>query len=110
MASPKPRGEFHCSVCAFRCRYDYYGREPPQEHHRKRWLEDIFALQNPSPVEFGGVRTICLGALCSVCREPTCVGEACSLFYGQRFCKRCAVDARKFFPPGLEKQLHRLLD
>ena len=29
---PSKRGDFECSVCGFRCRYDYFGREPPFEH------------------------------------------------------------------------------
>ncbi|CAE7357221.1 CDPF1 [Symbiodinium microadriaticum] len=77
---PKPRGDFVCSVCGFRCRYDYFGKTPPFEHEAVRWVEDIFALQNPSPAEYGSVQSICLGALCSVCASPVCVDDKCSLW------------------------------
>ncbi|CAL1159523.1 unnamed protein product [Cladocopium goreaui] len=111
---PPKRGDFHCTVCGFRCRYDYFGKEPPFEHASIRWLEDIYALKNPSPEEYGEVRTICLGAPCSVCANPVCVDEKCSLFYQVRFCKSCVQQAKNHFPPdvaeGLAKDLRKLLD
>eukprot|EP00438_Fugacium_kawagutii_P034992 Skav226101 [mRNA] locus=scaffold4179:72145:73863:- [translate_table: standard] len=128
---PPKRGDFQCTICGFRCRtgYDYFGKDPPFDHAaiRQGWLEDIYALKNPppactlfrSPEEYGAVRTICLGAPCSVCANPVCVDEKCSLFYQSRFCKSCVqqagvVQAKSHFPcdvaEGLAKDLRKLLD
>eukprot|EP00931_Biecheleriopsis_adriatica_P063025 TRINITY_DN38106_c0_g1_i1.p1 TRINITY_DN38106_c0_g1~~TRINITY_DN38106_c0_g1_i1.p1 ORF type:complete len:123 (+),score=21.49 TRINITY_DN38106_c0_g1_i1:29-370(+) len=111
--APKSSGTFRCSVCAFTCRYDYFGRSPSQGHPAVRWLEDIFALTNPTPEAFGNVRTICLGAPCGVCAASVCTDSTCSLFYKIRFCKSCAQEAQGSFPPavaeGLAKDLRKLL-
>ncbi|CAE7941713.1 CDPF1 [Symbiodinium sp. KB8] len=104
---PKPRGDFVCSVCGFRCRYDYFGKTPPFEHEAVRWVEDIFALQNPSPAEYGSVQSICLGALCSVCASPVCVDDKCSLFYKLRFCKTCSQQADGHFPADVAERLSK---
>ncbi|CAE7579404.1 CDPF1 [Symbiodinium pilosum] len=110
---PKQRGDFVCSVCGFRCRYDFFGKDPPFGHKAVRWVEDIFALQNPSSAEYGSVQTICLGALCSACSAPVCVDDKCSLFYKLRFCRACARQAEGSFPPevaeGLSKDLRKIL-
>mmetsp|Transcript_85927 Transcript_85927/g.277492 ORF Transcript_85927/g.277492 Transcript_85927/m.277492 type:complete len:115 (-) Transcript_85927:39-383(-) len=102
-------GEFKCSCCGFRCRYDYFGRDPPFASPGVRWLEDVYAIENPAQGELGRVKAICLGAPCCACGEPVCVEATCSLFYTKRFCKRCAAEAREHFPPALDKDLRKLL-
>ncbi|CAK0872993.1 unnamed protein product, partial [Prorocentrum cordatum] len=70
---------------------------------------DIYSLENPSPADYGPVRTLCLGAPCSVCGAPVCAAGSCSLFYSARFCRPCAAAARGSLPSFLDKDLQRLL-
>lgn len=67
---------------------------------RCRYLEDSYITYDPFAVR---KRPLCLGSNCSVCGEPVCAGDTCSLFYAKRFCKPCAQRHRGAFPPQCHK-------
>uniref|UniRef100_A0A915Q062 Cysteine-rich DPF motif domain-containing protein 1 n=1 Tax=Setaria digitata TaxID=48799 RepID=A0A915Q062_9BILA len=46
-----------------------------------------------------------LGAICSVCGQPVCIAENCSVFYTKTFCIVCATRGKAHFPKDLVKQI-----
>uniref|UniRef100_A0A1I7UFT1 Cysteine-rich DPF motif domain-containing protein 1 n=1 Tax=Caenorhabditis tropicalis TaxID=1561998 RepID=A0A1I7UFT1_9PELO len=96
--------DFECHICKMKEKclfgelkvadgsYDspvYFMRDPFKPPSRDR-------IKKPFLDEF-----LILGAPCSVCSQPVCMSDGCSLFFGANFCAPCVSRERRRFPSQL---------
>lgn len=92
-------GEFQCDLCNFSVRFDYLGCSPPFSESIVL-MEKAYVLKNPfNPHD----SHLTIGGHCSVCGAMVCLGQACSVFYTRRFCKKCVEDNMDEFPPEIKE-------
>ncbi|EFO26259.1 hypothetical protein LOAG_02228 [Loa loa] len=46
-----------------------------------------------------------LGAICSICGQPVCIGEDCGVFYAKAFCIVCINREKAHFPKNFIEQI-----
>ena len=91
-------GRMACWLCAFPSPYHRRAGEsggPAGGNSAVVFLEDVYLLDEGTYNSGSGVAPLCLGADCSVCKQPVCVG--CSAFFTRRFCFGCIAAAGKSF-------------
>ena len=53
-------------------------------------------------------RPLFLGSPCSVCGQPVCAADTCSIFFAKRFCVPCSRVNAAAFPPAVLKAAPRV--
>ncbi|VDK71680.1 unnamed protein product [Litomosoides sigmodontis] len=48
---------------------------------------------------------VVLGAICSICGQPVCISEDCSVFYTKTFCIVCVTREKTHFPKSFIEQI-----
>eukprot|EP00123_Amoebidium_parasiticum_P005117 comp16367_c0_seq1/m.14209 comp16367_c0_seq1/g.14209 ORF comp16367_c0_seq1/g.14209 comp16367_c0_seq1/m.14209 type:complete len:133 (-) comp16367_c0_seq1:163-561(-) len=98
-----PRRTFNCHLCGLKARVDYYGRKPFFAARQVVLYEDAYVMRNPFGA--GGEGHLVLGANCTACSRPVCVG--CSTYYTRRYCNTCMAENIRFFPLEIQKEFAR---
>lgn len=96
-----PGGTFICSSCKLMEKFNYKGTKPPFARNIL-YLEECYVMKDPFSLPGRG-EVLVLGGDCSLCQKAIC--SACSIFYTKRFCKDCANDNLKNFPPQLQTKI-----
>lgn len=101
----KTGGMFTCSYCSLDGTFDYKGAKPPFAR-QLIYSEDCYIMKDPFSVLNEG-EVLVLGADCSVCKKSVCLG--CSIFFGNRFCSKCAIANIQYFPGELHTKIKALV-
>ncbi|XP_065829753.1 cysteine-rich DPF motif domain-containing protein 1-like [Oscarella lobularis] len=95
------RNVFRCSRCGLAVHFDYFGQKPPF-NKAIVLLEEAYILKDPFAPDD---QHLTLGGHCSLCKDPVCVGQLCSLFYTKRFCLSCVKARIDEFPDEIKKEV-----
>lgn len=111
---PASQQLFTCAVCGFSVPYQHIGQTLPEPAHlggviarsgaagsaatQHVFLERVYLICDPNAVQRV---PLALGSACSVCGQPVCADDGCSVFYARRFCAACARKNAALFPPQL---------
>ncbi|KZC06256.1 UPF0595 protein C22orf40 like protein [Dufourea novaeangliae] len=98
-------GVFTCSYCSLQERFDFKGVKPPFAR-QITYLEECYVMKDPFSIPNKG-EVLVLGADCSVCNKPVCLG--CSIYFGKRFCSKCASNNIHYLPSQLHTKVKNLI-
>ncbi|GFR51662.1 hypothetical protein Agub_g14075 [Astrephomene gubernaculifera] len=104
---------FKCTLCNLEAPFKHFGASLPAETVategsgacRVAFLEQGWLAVDPFSVK---PRPLFLGAPCSICNQPVCTADTCSLFFAKRFCAPCARHNASAFPPAVLKASARI--
>ncbi|XP_064606507.1 cysteine-rich DPF motif domain-containing protein 1-like [Liolophura sinensis] len=97
--------EFTCSNCMFSVKYNYFGTKPPFAK-AVVLMEEAYVMKDPFSTDFG---LIVIGSNCSLCLNPVCGSQSCSVFYTKRFCLACAANKLEEFPSQIQQEVSKNL-
>ncbi|CAG9536726.1 unnamed protein product [Cercopithifilaria johnstoni] len=121
--------KFTCFLCGLteNCRYGLV--EISSRTHSYRYKDEIYYMLDPfrnrsnvnerrltrtrdnTGSKASGNKTtsifdvLVLGAICSKCGQPVCIGEDCSVFYTKTFCVACVTQEKTSFPKSFIEQI-----
>ena len=110
---------FHCKICNFSEKCQYFGKTPPFCSKILRLKEPCFVLRDPFtsnpqslPIVLGG---ICSEQDCELLNKedsgidnPQSVCQDCSVFCRRRYCIRCAAAREDQFPAEIRAKIRKL--
>ncbi|XP_017790802.1 PREDICTED: cysteine-rich DPF motif domain-containing protein 1, partial [Habropoda laboriosa] len=97
-------GLFRCSYCLLEERFDFKGIKPPFAR-QLNYLEECYVMKDPFSLPNKG-EVLVLGADCQFCKKPVCLG--CSVYFGRRFCVKCASNNIQNLPSQLHPKIKSL--
>ncbi|XP_017757410.1 PREDICTED: cysteine-rich DPF motif domain-containing protein 1 [Eufriesea mexicana] len=96
---------FKCCCCSLEERFDFKGLKPPFAR-QLTYLEECYIMKDPFSLPNKG-EVLVLGADCNFCKKPVCLG--CSIYFGKRFCSRCASTNIQNLPSQLHSKIKSLI-
>lgn len=96
---------FKCSYCSLEERYDFKGTKPPFAR-QLNYLEDCYVMKDPFSLPNKG-EVLVLGADCDFCKKTVCLG--CSIYFGKRFCLKCASSNTQNLPSQMHSKIKNLI-
>ena len=97
---------FKCASCGLNEICHYFGKRPPFARGQIEYVEDSFVMMDPfCPREKGRPNFLTIGGKCHECQNEVCV--ECSIFYGHRFCRDCALLNFDQFPNEVQARLKK---
>lgn len=121
--------KFTCARCGLTENCRYGAVEISARTHTYRYQEEVYYMLDPfrnrskmderrlAPTKSGiksrnaENRAPCildifvLGALCSICGQPVCIDELCSVFYSKTFCTVCVAREKAHLPKEIIEQV-----
>lgn len=98
-------GVFTCTYCLLQERFDFKGAKPPFAR-QIIYSEDCYVMKDPFSLPNRG-EVLVLGGDCNFCNKPVCL--ACSIYFGKRFCLKCALSNIHHLPPQLHQKIKNLI-
>ncbi|XP_076234459.1 cysteine-rich DPF motif domain-containing protein 1-like [Calliopsis andreniformis] len=98
-------GSFACSYCSLKERFDFKGAKPPFAR-QLTYSEECYIMKDPFSLPNKG-EVLVLGADCNFCKKPVCLG--CSIYFGKRFCVKCASNNINHLPSQLHAKIKNLI-
>lgn len=98
-------GIFTCCHCSLQERFDFKGIKPPFAR-QLTYMEECYIMKDPFSLPNKG-EVLVLGADCNFCKKPACLG--CSIYFGKRFCLKCASDNICNLPSQLQPKIKSLI-
>lgn len=96
---------FRCTYCSLQERYDFKGSKPPFARQIV-YSEECYVMRDPFSLPNKG-EVLILGSDCSICEKSVCLG--CSIYFGKRFCSKCAVTNMNILPVQLHPKIKNLI-
>lgn len=98
---------FQCCICAISENCHYFGKKPPFAKHHVYFHEDTFLMRDPFiPRVQGKANFLILGGSCFQCQNQVC--QTCSMYYGHRYCKTCAISCLEEFPREIQARIKKM--
>lgn len=98
-------GVFTCSYCSLQERFDFKGAKPPFAR-QITYSEECYVMKDPFSLPNKG-EVLVLGGDCNFCNKPVCLG--CSIYFGKRFCSKCASSNINHLPSQLHAKVKNLI-
>ncbi|CAK9822704.1 Cysteine-rich DPF motif domain-containing protein 1 [Anthophora retusa] len=98
-------GVFRCFNCSLEERFDFKGTKPPFAR-QLNYSEECYIMKDPFSLPNKG-EVLVLGADCQFCKRPVCLG--CSVYFGKRFCLKCASNNIQNLPSQLHPKIKSLM-
>ncbi|CAL7951044.1 unnamed protein product [Xylocopa violacea] len=98
-------GVFKCSYCSLEERFDFKGIKPPFAR-QLNYLEECYIMKDPFSLPNKG-EVLVLGSDCNFCKRPVCLG--CSIYFGKRFCLKCASIHVQNLPSQLHSKIKNMM-
>lgn len=96
---------FRCSCCSLEERFNFKGIKAPFARQLS-YLEECYIMKDPFSLPNKG-EVLVLGADCNFCKKPVCL--ECSIYFGKRFCLKCALCNIQNLPSQLHSKVNNLI-
>ena len=98
-------GVFKCSYCSLEERFDFKGIKAPFSRQLS-YTEECYIMKDPFSLPNKG-EVLVLGADCNFCKKTVCL--ECSIYFGKRFCLKCASSNIQNLPSQLHSKIKNLI-